>query len=320
MNQMFGTFAKGMKGSVVAISGVMRRQWIRKYNSYIETEQLIHTLDRKAFIEDLSDADNYLSHESDVSLLNTKYFTEETLELLNARFRQGFIGGHIGGHTHKDTDNIPLYISKPGIHFTSQSLRELRETARSVANKEFYFYETVEHIVNDDIEEENRKNKVEQFVDTLFRMPLFEAFRLYRRFSLPIRLDTSNEGCVRMACVPDFVVKRNDRFVLNIEVKADKCPQLLDRDVCQTVAQAVACAQHNRANSENPYLARHHSLLIRGTHFHFLAVEVSEQYLRELSGNCSDSDSDANTPLNIYRLNDRALDFCDPNDRRINIL
>ncbi|CAG2106615.1 unnamed protein product, partial [Medioppia subpectinata] len=125
----------------------------------------------------------------------------------------------------------------------------------------------------------------------------------------PIRIHTSDEGFRSIGSKPDLVVvAKNDTIVLNVEVK--RCNERvgkrrgLRRNVCQTLGEAVGCAQHNRAITHSPYQCRHHSLLVRCTHFHFFAVEISDQYLLEL-----ESESGLKTPLKIYRMNDKGLDF-----------
>ncbi|CAG2176157.1 unnamed protein product, partial [Oppiella nova] len=216
----------------------------------------VRTLDRQAFIRDVRDREEWGDDtDCELSLLDTKYCTQQTLDALSVRFTNANFPLHPNPYIKSDFHCEELLKSQFDrvLDNYSEGL-VVREFVFGFAITLFYCIEGIDCL----------KLRKPRFVESLFGKH------------------------TKFTAIPDITAYKGKEVVFSVELKAiieDNVEEYL-KARAQTVSGAILSALHNHDNRIKDCDHQNHSslwaLLIRSQFFHFYSLDISSQYLKHL--------------------------------------
>ncbi|XP_054159599.1 uncharacterized protein LOC128957809 [Oppia nitens] len=247
------------------------------------------------------DEDREIRDENDISLLNTKYFTEKTCDLLNLKYSREVNTSMFTTNT--SLDELPHYIVSHDINFDSKTLRSLL-TRTDIKDVETVFYELLMIL-----KKPHKQNKVTSFMFPMIAKCL-SGYVVGQQKDIPITVWTQN-GPHIIGNRPDYSLIKRNKVLLNIKLKSVDKTESMDNSKLQLFCQCIGSAQHNwrQINDKllfNKLFGTQLGLLVISNTFHFFVLQITDQYIEELTTGPTLSQQ---ISYNCYDNNGHGFDF-----------
>ncbi|CAG2165305.1 unnamed protein product [Oppiella nova] len=236
------------------------RQYCR-YRRYGTDTPFVRTLDGQAFKRDVREREEWGSDtDGELDLLDTKYFTPQTLDLLAIKLTE-------------DTNDCPL-LANPHMTSEFQTNRFLTKSFECV----------LEHM-------KDAESYHKTFVHN-FAINLFYSIELNHCFHWTQRTleETLVDHCITSRADASIYCKNSEpikHIVLNTNCKIITSYEDYEKSRAQTIGQCIVTALRNQRicgdngvdyNKKSQLFA----LLVRSHLFHFYWADISDTYLRQL--------------------------------------